>query len=414
MRELEELDPTYVADVQQLAALLREMHVRAGLPTLRDLEKLTHKDKLPPGLLPGTSLGRVWLGRSSVSQMLKGRELPRKALLLTFVEVCGGIDLAVDRRWGLAWDRLAYEHHKLRSKGLQSGTTRVASGDASTTSVDDSAIADVPAPELVRRMLGSARDLVFDRGVQISIADEIFDLAIERAGVSRTSALRLWPTNSEFARDVLLHIADPAQYGTAAYDERTISLVKDIVIANRQKLGEPLERRRVLLEAIRAGVEQSLNAITESKEWYVYMALNAAARSTGNDQGRLRLAAALLNGQKRLINRFADLYDQMLDVLQMRFRSDAYTTKHMAVIGAAIVEGLALRKFLHLAIDQATQKPDIDAMDWTLSTLIGGSLPGPSADIGVADESWSLAALAYLGIVDALAEPIPSEDPGPE
>ncbi len=134
----------------------------------------------------------------------------------------------------------------------------------------------------------------------------------------------------------------------------------------------------------------------------------------GREIGGLRLAAALLDGQKRLINQFAALYDQMLAVLRMRFRSDAYTTRHMAVIGAALVEGLALRKFLHLAIDQAEQKPAIEATDWALGNLIGGSLPGPSPGGAITDDGWSLAALAFLGIVDALAEPIPSEDPGPE
>jgi hypothetical protein len=42
--------------------------------------------------------------------MLRGQKLPRKAFLLTFVEVCG-VDLETDRRWEQAWDRLALADH---------------------------------------------------------------------------------------------------------------------------------------------------------------------------------------------------------------------------------------------------------------------------------------------------------------
>jgi hypothetical protein len=142
------------------------------------------------------------------------------------------------------------------------------------------------------------------------------------------------------------------------------------------------------------------------------VALNAAARSAGEDESRLQIAAALLDGQKKLIDRFAGLYAQMLEVLDLRFRSEAYTVRHMAVAGAAIVEGLALRQLLLMALDNAERPPAVEDTGWELSSLITSDLPGPTPEGDISDGGWSLAALAYLGVVDALVEPIPSEDSG--
>ncbi len=273
---MEELDPTRVADLADLAALLKTLHLRAGKPSLRDLDTRTKHDKQ---LLPGTRLEKVRLGRSTVSQMLRGQKLPTKRQLLTFLDICG-IDLEADRSWEQVWDRLAPAYDRPRGDSLRSNTGSAPAGEATATGA---VVAELPAAEVVARMLASARDLVFNEGVQITVGDYVFDQAIERAGVSRSSANRLWPTRNEFARDLLLYLTDPTVHRIAAYDQLTIDKVRDIVLRNSEKLVDPLGRRRLLLEAIRSGVEQSLNAVTESKEWYIYMALNAAARSAGCD-----------------------------------------------------------------------------------------------------------------------------------
>jgi DNA repair exonuclease SbcCD ATPase subunit len=72
------------------------------------LRKLEDQTKHAGGMLPGSGMRRAVLGRNSVSEMLQGKKLPRKALMLTFAEACGA-DLATDRRWEQAWDRLAVQ-----------------------------------------------------------------------------------------------------------------------------------------------------------------------------------------------------------------------------------------------------------------------------------------------------------------
>ena len=105
---MDELDPATVASRHDLVACLKHIHLLADKPTYRVLEKQTiHAN----GVLPGTQMTRVRLTRATLSDVLRGRKFPSKAFLLTFVEACG-IDLAKDRRWEQAWDRLAAQEQQ--------------------------------------------------------------------------------------------------------------------------------------------------------------------------------------------------------------------------------------------------------------------------------------------------------------
>ena len=100
---MNDLDPAQATSVDDLARCLRQLRTRADRPSLRMLEART---KHVNGLLPGTRIERVPLGRTTLSEVLRGETFPRKAVLLTFVEACG-INPGTDRRWEQAWDRLA-------------------------------------------------------------------------------------------------------------------------------------------------------------------------------------------------------------------------------------------------------------------------------------------------------------------
>ena len=108
-------DPETAASLEDLAACLRYVHLRADRPTYRTLEQQTATDG---GVLPGTrpSLKKVRLTRTIVSDVLAGRKFPGKAFLLTFVDACG-IDLENDRRWEQAWDRLAIQYPQVSAAG---------------------------------------------------------------------------------------------------------------------------------------------------------------------------------------------------------------------------------------------------------------------------------------------------------
>lgn len=84
-----------VATREDLAALLRELHVRADSPALRRLDEDSIARQSP-----------VRLTKSTVADMLKGSRFPRKALLAAFVQACG---VPAERLtpWTRAWERIA-------------------------------------------------------------------------------------------------------------------------------------------------------------------------------------------------------------------------------------------------------------------------------------------------------------------
>ncbi len=110
---MDDLDPATAASLDDLAACLRHVHLRADQPTYRTLEQHTIHAS---GVLPGTQLKRVRLTRSVLSDVLLGRKFPRKAFLLTFVDACG-VDIENDRRWEQAWDRLAAQERQATPPG---------------------------------------------------------------------------------------------------------------------------------------------------------------------------------------------------------------------------------------------------------------------------------------------------------
>ncbi|MDF5758395.1 hypothetical protein [Spongiactinospora sp. TRM90649] len=89
----EELDPTQAHTVADLAVCLRRAQLLAGNPSLRELEQRARRQ------------GRS-LPRSSTGDMLGGKRLPRKTMMLTFLQACG-INPGEDPRWLVAWNRLA-------------------------------------------------------------------------------------------------------------------------------------------------------------------------------------------------------------------------------------------------------------------------------------------------------------------
>jgi transcriptional regulator with XRE-family HTH domain len=82
-----------VTTLEELAALLRKVHVRADKPSLRMLEARTRHE--------ATSLSKT-----TVSEMLKGIKIPRKAVMVAFLRACGVHDDHMEP-WRRAWERVA-------------------------------------------------------------------------------------------------------------------------------------------------------------------------------------------------------------------------------------------------------------------------------------------------------------------
>lgn len=88
----DDIDPLDATSVAEFAACLRAVRLRAGNPSYRILQQWGTRNKIP-------------LPRSTVQDALAGRRLPRKTLVLGLVRACG-VPVS-DRRWEIAWTRLA-------------------------------------------------------------------------------------------------------------------------------------------------------------------------------------------------------------------------------------------------------------------------------------------------------------------
>jgi transcriptional regulator with XRE-family HTH domain len=90
-----------------LAAMLRVVHVRADRPSLRMLEVRTRHYPTP-------------LSKTVVSEMLKGARFPRKAVMLSFLRACG-VPGEETEPWRRAWERVAAREQGITSHLVTTG-----------------------------------------------------------------------------------------------------------------------------------------------------------------------------------------------------------------------------------------------------------------------------------------------------
>ena len=226
-------------------------------------------------------------------------------------------------------------------------------------------------------------------GVSVSLDHLAFEDLIQRAGVSRSAAYRIWGGKEGFFASLLEHLAGPAFQGPAAFDERTLELGAEIVLGRPALLETQDGRRQLLLEAVRLAALRNFEAIAEDGKWRTYIALSATVESMKPGETRWRIERGLRAAETTFIAKMADFYRWMGEGLQLRPRppfseEDAY--RSLAVMGASMVEGLALRRLSNPAMTQGVLIKD--------------------------GQEWSLAALGFLAVIDQVFEGTPDEPPG--
>jgi hypothetical protein len=88
-----DLELDAVRTVAELAAKLRNVQIRDGKPSLRELETRTRRDATP-------------LSKTVVAEMLKGQRLPKREVMLSFLRACHVRDDSMES-WRSVWGRLA-------------------------------------------------------------------------------------------------------------------------------------------------------------------------------------------------------------------------------------------------------------------------------------------------------------------
>jgi AcrR family transcriptional regulator len=265
----------------------------------------------------------------------------------------------------------------------------------------------IPSDEVRQRMLDAGRELALESGARLGIEDLRLEEVIQRARVPRSSAYRVWAYKDDYIDDLLCHLAGPGSWLTDRniFDPETFSLARNTITDNWDLTGTLDGRRAVLCETVRVAAARNYHALSENLYWRLHMALIATVGSTRQGEARNRIAVALEDAQSRSRESIGDLFGYLEQTLGLRMRDTRHTIGHLSMAGGMVVQGLALRNALAQAA--TGHDPDAAVSDGLLNTPI----PGP----GLRGEpaGWTLAAFAYLGIMDAFAKLDPDFRPPP-
>ena len=265
----------------------------------------------------------------------------------------------------------------------------------------------VPAEEVRHRMLEAGRELALEAGAALTIEHLRLEEVIQRARVPRSSVYRLWPYREEYIDDLLCYLAGVGNWfnDRPVFDPETVTVLKQVVEDNRELISRPGGRRAVLCEVVRLTVAQNYSALTDSSLWRLHMALSATLGSTRSGEARQKIAAALEEAQRVSRESLVAVFDFLAVELGLRMRDPAATVEHMQLAGGLLVQSVALRNVQVRAAldgDNAGEAAHVDA-------LLNVPLPGPGLDGQPAE--WTLAAFAYMGVVDAFIELDPDFTP---
>ena len=265
----------------------------------------------------------------------------------------------------------------------------------------------VPAEEVRRRMLEAGRELAIEAGAALTIEHLRVEEIIQRARVPRSSAYRMWPYREDYIDDLLCYLAGAGNWFNERpiFDPETFTVLKQVVEDNRELISSPEGRRALLREVARLTVAQNYRALTESSTWRLSMALSATLGSTRSGEARQKIAAALEEGQRVSRESLVAVFGFLARELGLRMRDPAATIEHMQLAGGLLVQSMALRNVQVRAAadgDGAGEAVHVDA-------LLNAPLPGPGLHGQPAE--WTLAAYAYMGVVDAFIELDPDFTP---
>jgi AcrR family transcriptional regulator len=303
----------------------------------------------------------------------------------------------------------------------------------------------VAAEEVRQRMLDAGRELALEAGAALTIEHLRLEEVIQRARVPRSSVYRLWAYREEYTEDLLCYLAGPGSSfaDRTVFDPETVTVIGRVVMENMHLLATLDGRRSLMCEVVRLSVARNYAALTESLTWRLQMALMATLGSTRSGMARRRIAAALEDSQRRSRESLVAVLGQISQVIGLRLRDPAYTLDHVQLAGGLLVQSLALRNVQVQAAmgmtdgakagagpasaagesaagesagpdqlspataDREGAGPGGTRLDGTSDTarvngLLNAPVPGPGLNGEPAP--WTLAAFAYLGVIDTFIE----------
>lgn len=236
---------------------------------------------------------------------------------------------------------------------------------------------------LRRKLLDFANAKIEKAGGLVVNVDGIgLEAIIAEAGVPRSSVYRIWHSREAFLVDLLCDLASHSARGSFALQQHTIVPVRNVLATNLDRLQTSEGRRSLLADAIRVGVEANFKALRHSVEWRSHVAMIASILSAPAE-ARERLEAAVISTERSLVERMAEFYADVTELLGFRIKY-GLSFDHMVTLGAALIEGLCMRSVLS-------------------PTVV-------NTPVMVDEQPWHFASLSFMAIADQFLDLVPEDE----
>ncbi|WP_346057739.1 hypothetical protein [Leucobacter alluvii] len=247
--------------------------------------------------------------------------------------------------------------------------------------------------DLGAKVLLSAVKHVETVGLSLGVSQELIDQICSDAGVSAKQFAQVWSSPDAFMADLFCELANQAQIDRA--DTETLLTTWQYLSMRTDDLHTLEGRRSVLNDIIRTAAEYNFEVITASSKWRTYAALSTTIVAWPEGPARTRVLDALQASELSFVETMENFYRNVLPTVGYRLKPMFHNDYQPFVVAAAsVIEGLG--------IVRATVPALVEAH-------FDGSSAGAdgNADEQAQEDSWSVSALAFMGVVDAFIEPDP-------
>jgi hypothetical protein len=229
-------------------------------------------------------------------------------------------------------------------------------------------------------VLRRATQYVESVGLSIGISAALIDQLSADAGITSRQFAQVWPTPDAFLTDLFCELANQAQIETLLTTWQYLSMRTD-------DLRSIEGRRRVLIDVIRTAAEYNFDVVTASNKWRTYAALSTTIMSWPDGDERTRVLDALRASELAFVETMESFYRNVLPTIGYRLKPVFnHDYQPFVVAAASVIEGLGIVRS-------------------TVPALVEAHFNLPVEN---GTEAWSVAALAFVGVVDAFIEPDPT------
>ncbi|MGK0716138.1 hypothetical protein [Leucobacter sp. W1153] len=235
------------------------------------------------------------------------------------------------------------------------------------------------------KVLRRATQYVESVGLSLGISGALIDQLVADAGVTPRQFSQVWPTPDAFLTDLFCELANQAQIDRA--DSETLLTTWQYLSMRTDDLRTLEGRRRVLIDVIRTAAEYNFDVVTASNKWRTYAALSTTIMSWPDGEKRTRVLDALRASEIAFVETMESFYRNVLPTIGYRLKAEFHDDFQPFVVAAAsVIEGLGIVRS-------------------TVPALVEAHFNLPVEN---GTEPWSVAALAFVGVVDAFIEPDPT------